>query len=473
MLDSKLEIHAYAGPMEREEAEKFRKIWKTPPRTTKKMREYQNLAKLKFKDPQKGLECLGRVLASEREVGWKEYWPFLNAFVDITSKEGLELFEDYLKQRFNMIYGIDSSTSCVSSSSSSEQVEKCAPILPEVVSPITDLCNAFQLCTLNDINSTNVSFSIKTTNIVDCNDDKKTDILPETQILKNDISPFLYVEKTCQVFANRISNDILHTTETDGNLTNTIALELQMKQVMSVISSFKDDNRFNSVNFQMVHSRISTIVAEKLGETIKEVQNRQQICQILEKWLDLCGNNLDCFSSDDESINHRQQYVKTYKKSTSQNKQVACLLQCLLSTLNSDVEPVIASRVNNEEECIKLWNRAKPCSCILQSKHLKRNSLNKRHENVKYSVKGNVRLNGLDNVSRKLTFSEGNEMESVDSDFRQASNICNKVEETSSSDDEFYTPPSSPSLLFEDSESDSDDVFNDSRLPETEVFVEG
>lgn len=463
-MDAKVEIHAYAGPMEKAEAQKFRKIWKTPPRN-KNLKSYENLRKLKYKDPQKGLECLGRVLASECDVGWKEYWPFLNAYVDITSKEGLDLFEEYLKHRFNMAYEIDSSTSCVSSSSSSDPMEKSN--LGTEISPISDLCNAFQLCTLNDLNHTNIRSTIKIMPHVDTNNEKKVEMLPESPFAKNDLSPFLYVEKTCQVFANRILNDILHTMETEDSSPNTVLLETQMKQLMSVISSFKDDNRFNHVNFQAVHSRISSLIADKLLEVINEEQNYDQICQTLEKWLDVSGNNLDCFSSDDESINQRQLYSKLYKKTTSQNKQVVCLLQCLLTKLKNELEPVVSS-ANTEEECIKIWSKAKECSCILQSKFVKRN---KRHENLINTFKGNARFNILENVSRKLTYSESNDSISAD-DGNSACKIFEyKIEESSSSDEEFYTPPSSPN--FAELEDSDDDVFNDSKLPEIDVFIEG
>lgn len=389
--------------MEKEEAEHFRRIWKTPPRRPNN-KTYDNLVKLKYIDPEKGLECLGRVLASEREIGWKEYWPFLNTFVDLTSSEGLELFEDYLKNRFQMVYDVETSTSCVSSSSSSDQVEKCQLNANNELSPISDLCNAFRMCMLNDSGSKCPKSTTKINPQLESQNEKKTDLLPESHLLQNDLSPFLYVEKTCLVFANRISNDIIYILETEHNPTNIVILEMQMKQLMSVITRFKDDSRFNTVNFQVVHARLGSLISEKLQETINEELNYNLICQTLEKWLDLCGNNLDCFSSDDESINHRQPSVRLHKKSTSQNKQVVCLLKSILSTLSNDMESV-TSTINNEEECIKIWNKSKPCSCILQSKLVKRNSLSKRYD-LKYCLKNNSKSNSIENVAKKLSFVE-------------------------------------------------------------------
>lgn len=50
------------------------------------------------------------------------------------------------------------------------------------------------------------------------------------------------------------------------------------------------------------------------------------------------------------------------------------------------------------------------------------------------------------------------------------SNICDGGD-NDNDDDEFYTPPSSPSLLIEDIE--SEDEFNDTELPKYDVFIEG
>ncbi|KAH8249644.1 hypothetical protein KR032_011103 [Drosophila birchii] len=153
----KLTISAVAGPMSRDQAMKFYRRWKTPPRLGS--HSMSSLASLPFTSPVKmtpsmlssiqmtprklfgpeteevpstptldgedfgmedltqihtlndsfrerhiknsdigkGLEVVGRQLAREEQVEWREYWEFLEVFVDIGSPKGLALLEGYLK----------------------------------------------------------------------------------------------------------------------------------------------------------------------------------------------------------------------------------------------------------------------------------------------------------------------------------------------------------------------------------------
>ncbi|ENN71399.1 hypothetical protein YQE_11903, partial [Dendroctonus ponderosae] len=187
-LSPRLEIHAYAGPMDLNEANVFRKKWRTPPRSLNfnspnsgRKSVAHNLNNLRLKDPQKGLERVGKNLADDFNVSWKEYWGFLDCFVDISSEEGLDRLETYLKSKEQTL-----------------QVEELSPILSQAdsaVSPITNLCEAFSACKIDDSNSDFCELERP----VDCR-------------------PLIYVDKACQqmanidllqVFANRIVTNSL------------------------------------------------------------------------------------------------------------------------------------------------------------------------------------------------------------------------------------------------------------------------
>lgn len=114
-ISPRVEVSAFAGPMSKNQAVEFRKKWKTPPRIrgtpTKKLNiSFDNSYTMnspasntiyRLQDTEKGLERVGRDLAKEFHVDWKECWSFLNAYADLTSEEGLAKLEKFLEQRFN------------------------------------------------------------------------------------------------------------------------------------------------------------------------------------------------------------------------------------------------------------------------------------------------------------------------------------------------------------------------------------
>ncbi|XP_012219724.1 ankyrin repeat and LEM domain-containing protein 2 [Linepithema humile] len=110
-MSPRVEVRAFAGPMNKSQAVEFRRKWKTPPRLTPKKGQGDvssiisspSLA-LRLEDTEKGLERVGRDLAEECQVPWKEYWPFLKDFVDFRGDEGLMKLEKYLEQRFQNKY---------------------------------------------------------------------------------------------------------------------------------------------------------------------------------------------------------------------------------------------------------------------------------------------------------------------------------------------------------------------------------
>lgn len=423
-LTPRLEIHAYAGPMEKEEAEEFRKVWKKPHR----LLNDHSVVKMRYKDLDKGLERLGKLLANKYSVEWKEYWPFLDGFIDIGTEEGLELLEKYLSYRTTSEFTNDSIL--------------ISPESPKDTSVgissnnLSDLCRAFQAFNLEE--NTNS---------------------PTTQIL----NPFLYVEKSCQVFANRISQPVLNLLENKNNITKfniedngfTQTLKSEIKHLEQSMASYIEDVRFVNVNFSVVHSRLGVLISNRLKDLIQNEDDYISIKRKIEIVLEKCNLHLDYFSSDDESLNNK---LIIKKKSTSPNKQLVCVLRSILDDFfNSDL--LEKHELNTENECVVAWKLAKPCECVWQLKSNRKNTSLSRNNSVRHS--------------RRLRKKEANKRLIFDESFTNDNFIQNR--ETSSSDeDEFFTPPTSPSLIqVSDFEDDSDEMFEDSLLPEKDIFIDG
>ncbi|KAF5300003.1 hypothetical protein FQR65_LT09259 [Abscondita terminalis] len=466
ILDPRMEIHAYAGPMDKESAEKFKKLWKTPPRSLKtdnveKKTAINSTINLKFDDLDKGLERLGKNLACKFDVGWKEYWPFLGGFVDLSTPEGLQVLENFLSERFNGDCSTSSSPKCLSSSESESFNNDVS--LDNAISPISDLCKNFASCTLNDGSFKKSNTKINTKTSCSAFETTPHDFLTDAQLFKTDLNPFLCIEKSCQVFAHRISNEILYLLESEYNNTS-VVLEVQIKQLELLMASFMDDSRFISVDFHLVHHRLGTIVGNKLKDVLILEDEFNFMKESLEHWMEVFNKQIDNFSSDDESGTYRQ--TKHIKKSTSRNQQVLCVLERILNTLTSTGVSVNLN-ITDEEECIKVWSDTKPCTCIWNVNNIRRNSLIKKSNSFKYTSRG------LSAPIRKGLLFDDND---VGEDFCRAAAQANERITSSSEDDDeeeaeiYYTPPSSPTIHYDSSE---EDPFEDSILPKTDVFIEG
>ncbi|XP_043255816.1 ankyrin repeat and LEM domain-containing protein 2 homolog [Colletes gigas] len=155
-ISPRLEVRAFAGPMTKSRALEFKKKWKTPPRLNmtpvKRITEDEsnmtnncvNNLMLRLQDSEKGLERVGRDLAEEYQVSWKEYWPFLDDFADFRTTEGLMKLEKYLEDKFHdQLFSYCQNLNDNKTNSNSE-------IKLESVDEIDYLCNKLQLCSLHN-----------------------------------------------------------------------------------------------------------------------------------------------------------------------------------------------------------------------------------------------------------------------------------------------------------------------------------
>jgi len=79
-------ISAVLGPVPPVQADTLYREWKAGKRE-------------RLDDPQLGVERQGRGLAGRESVPWSEYWPWLGGYMDLGSKEGMEMLENYLVER--------------------------------------------------------------------------------------------------------------------------------------------------------------------------------------------------------------------------------------------------------------------------------------------------------------------------------------------------------------------------------------
>lgn len=85
-------ISAMAGPMPKSLADDLYERLRSP-----RLRSKEEIA-IRLSDDSKGIERIARVQCKQNSINWKEYWPFLDDYVDLTSDEGLKQLEDHLKR---------------------------------------------------------------------------------------------------------------------------------------------------------------------------------------------------------------------------------------------------------------------------------------------------------------------------------------------------------------------------------------
>jgi len=387
-----------------------------------------------------------RDLAQEFKVGWNEYWPFLDTFANLASQDGLQKLEDYLKKRF--LEAWQQQDNCDVSNTGFERYDDikhgCATASPEssesqargneVVSPVSDLCLAFKACSLSDVSPGKPlvqSESRNARNVYnyqgrDANAGVEDEALLDV-LLNPGLSPFLYVDKSCHVFAKRIFNGlavVAHNAQT-GDVPHDV-LRPEIRHLQGLVSSFKDDARFVSVDFDLVHSRIAEIVALKLIELTGD-----ELDFIVLGLKSASSPSCCCYSDeeDDVVVNYRNThtYADHRRKRDGERNQIRCIAEHILGALDKresdkqrskDSSAVKVIHAQKEEECIRIWSEAIKCSCFRQNQNFVRNarktSSYKRRHNVRYLSSKNKAdaASSLDGITRRLAF-EGEDGEFV------------------------------------------------------------
>lgn len=481
-LSPRMEIHAYAGPMNKEGAERFRKMMKTPPRILNfgsPLRTPATIASLKLKDHEKGLERLGNNLARKMDVPWKEYWPFLDSFVDLASEDGLRQFENYLAEKMAAKYNCDTPSPTTSATPPSRHsgvgklpcftehtslADQMASNRSAECSPLTELCRALQACKLNDNSyySPNNNHSHSNINggytngVCAMNNNgnpihlRDSETMNGHESLSLTLNPTLCIEKSLQVFAKRISNDIIYLIDAESETCTLI--ETQVKQLQLLMVSYRCDKRFETVDISIAHSRLAYLIKAQLSKYLHDM-SAKGVMERLASWLDFSGTHGDCFSSDDESAQGGNSPMH------SKSQHTICLLKCLREFLSSDC---VHEDIVSETQCVDVWNHMKPCGCTWECKTKKQNGSKRLHLKNKFASLV------LHDIPRKLSFEENN----PDAVITYGNSDTSSSEEIDDDTDEmYYTPPGTPSLLEDDQ--DDDDMFHETQLPDDDIYIEG
>lgn len=247
-------------------------------------------------------------------------------------------------------------------------------------SPISALCDAMSACTLNSMGK-----KAKKRNSLDA------------ELLKNDFQPILVVEKSCEIFAERLAKSIFNLLENnDENCDKNHNLVLQklskhIKQLSVLVTSYTEDIRFVSVEFKQIHSRVALITALKLREMLVKFES---VVNFLE-------NCLECTSSDENE-------AEGATKRQTDNSQVFCVLNFVLEAIKLELKGKIGC--DSEDDCYEQWGQTLRCNCSFSASNSKRTSSASKRNSFRLSLKNFEGIAKTGNeFSRKLSFDNEDE----------------------------------------------------------------
>ncbi|XP_075981882.1 ankyrin repeat and LEM domain-containing protein 2 isoform X2 [Anticarsia gemmatalis] len=379
-LAPRYEIRAYAGPMEARAADLFRRRWKTPPRSPAPPAQSQRHDTysprphtFRLKETTKGLETVGRTLAEQMKVGWKEYWPFLDTFTDLRTPEGLNLLENYLKTKYESACSIAYSDSCAQShhiddltlSRISLSIQQ-SPSKDSTLSPMSELCVALKSCKISNEKP----------------HWRKTDPLrqrlcrqPTAKIVNGDtpptvnhtVSQLLCIERTCLVFAKRIADALTFSLNAEPETAGE-SLKSEAKHLQHTIFTYMDDERFQKIDFALIHSRLAQLAVYKLKQQTTDLDDVNSLLEFLIKLR--CPND-DIFSSDDE---RKPVYRGSSRVRLTHviDNHVRCLASFICEELTEG--EVVKPPATSEVGCTELWEKAAKCRCDWKIEAFERNS---------------------------------------------------------------------------------------------------
>ncbi|XP_014290264.1 ankyrin repeat and LEM domain-containing protein 2 homolog [Halyomorpha halys] len=323
-LTSALEVKAVAGPMSEELAHRFRKKWKTPPRNLQGFpKDRPHLS-----DPEKGFEKLGRKLAGEFQVGWKEYWSFLDSFVDLSSKEGLLELDGHLKKKYEALGEINSlqPVSRISFLSIS-QLFRFKNCFGRKIATSKDESSGFNNCSI--ITDSNPRTPVNISEHRPEYSDRCNPLSPE---YKRVIFSPMDTNKYYEIFAKRITNSLV------AMIKSKTLFEISYFQ--KFLTGCSKDNRFCDIDLTQSHYRLSVFITKRV---LDEPESLLSVRHSLDLILSLETKDLD----EDPGILVFEDLLKV----------TACILQNVKEMLSNKRD---ISEMEGGESTL-----GKPCDCKL------------------------------------------------------------------------------------------------------------
>ncbi|XP_055383084.1 ankyrin repeat and LEM domain-containing protein 2 homolog isoform X2 [Condylostylus longicornis] len=410
---------------------------------------------VKLTDTEKGLEMIGRELAKEQNVEWKEYWDFLGVFVDIASPEGLDKLEQHLKLRKKIINEKTASDAVKTNEKMARNEKELMHLCNELhkLGLIKDKSNINQATQKNHLINPN-TFGLSgggndqnSVTVNGLNENKSANSNQQTT------TPYLCVEKSLQVFAKRCTKTILH------NIKNVVSIHdaflSELKRLKSLICSFKDDIRFLEVDFTYVHSRFANLIVSYLKNSHDTDNNilleiRQCFEQIIQSKMKVIDKN---FLNSIPIIDKKE--------------QLQCVSEFLLKFLKNEEPKILPENLKTEKICADTWANEYHCECQWETVLSRQASRKKRHDSHSDASRKlfndlNTNENTDDNKgypNSNITNTENSWRKSQNESF--SSNDSSENDLNDSDDDifysdfgsdedndfNFYTPPDSPTML--------------------------
>lgn len=306
---------------------------------------------LKLTDAEKGLEVIGRLLAKERNVGWSEYWSFLDNFANLTTPGGLQQLEQHFRNRLEQMARDQQLQGKRNSLGGGEKRDK------EEKLNISDICDRLNELHLNNALKVQV-----------VNGDSNNNNNNNNNEVGQTLNAFLCVEKSCQVYAKRAMKRIVGGGGESAEQLN-VTFSAELTRLESLVCSYKDDQRFRRIDFQAVHSRFAHLVLTYLLEdegSYKELLPRFKRALVAIRSAEVRLHGVEA-GLQELRIEQKEVDERNGGEVKSTTGHSRCLAKFLLTYAENEEEKIRLgqglAKLVAEEDCQRVWSAEARCDC--------------------------------------------------------------------------------------------------------------